>query len=479
MEQTVQSTQETSPNNNLGNLINLGKDLNKIALIDDRGKVTYKQLHDMSNHAANILKTEKNIKPGDRVGIKGFNSIGFVAAYLGILKTGGVAVLINPVVPESQIDYIAKNDKLKFLWIDPVFPKDKIIDFETYPVKNNDPAVILYTSGSTSNYKGVIRSHRHKMFLRKKVETITGDKEKMLISQSLTWAAGLIQLEMSLIKHNTSVFLGKFDSKKFLKKIFLHKINSASVVPSMLSLILNEKELLSKLDLSSLQFITTSSATISNYLWTETKKIFPQVRLRNVYGSTESGPNIFGEHPTLPTPDLSVGYPLSQIDYRIVDGILQLRSPSTMLGYTNATSHSLTDDGYFITNDLFRIDENGFYFYLGRADDMFTSGGHNIFPKQIEDVLKQHPGVKDAAVIAIEDDIKGHKPYSFVISQCEEYVLRSHILNFFPQSHCPRRIWNLEQMPLNINYKIDKKALILKAKTLLEKDNDKSAHGRN
>lgn len=475
----MQSTQETSPNNNLGNLINLGKDLNKIALIDDRGKVTYKQLHDMSNHAANILKTEKNIKPGDRVGIKGFNSIGFVAAYLGILKTGGVAVLINPVVPESQIDYIAKNDKLKFLWIDPVFPKDKIIDFETYPVKNNDPAVILYTSGSTSNYKGVIRSHRHKMFLRKKVETITGDKEKMLISQSLTWAAGLIQLEMSLIKHNTSVFLGKFDSKKFLKKIFLHKINSASVVPSMLSLILNEKELLSKLDLSSLQFITTSSATISNYLWTETKKIFPQVRLRNVYGSTESGPNIFGEHPTLPTPDLSVGYPLSQIDYRIVDGILQLRSPSTMLGYTNATSHSLTDDGYFITNDLFRIDENGFYFYLGRADDMFTSGGHNIFPKQIEDVLKQHPGVKDAAVIAIEDDIKGHKPYSFVISQCEEYVLRSHILNFFPQSHCPRRIWNLEQMPLNINYKIDKKALILKAKTLLEKDNDKSAHGRN
>ena len=317
------------------------------------------------------------------------------------------------------------------------------------------------------------------MFLSKKVETISGSKEKLLISQSLTWAAGLIQLEMSLVKHTTSVFLEKFDSKKFLKKIFLHKINSASIVPSMLCLILNEKELLSKLDLSSLQIITTSSAPISNSLWAETKKIFPNVRLRNVYGSTESGPNIFGEHPTLPTPDLSVGYTLSQIDYRIVDGILQLRSPSTMLGYTNTISHNLTDDGYFITNDLFKIDENGFYFYLGRADDMFTSGGNNIFPKQIENVLKQHPGVKDAVVIAIEYDIKGYKPYSFVISQCEEDVLKSHVLNFFPQSHCPRRFWNIEEMPLNINYKIDKKALLLKAKTLLDKDNDKSTHARN
>jgi len=468
MEQTVQSIKEISPNNNLGDLINLDKDLNKLAIIDEHTKVTYRQLYNMSNYAATILQKEKNIRPGDRVGVKSFNTIGFAAVYLGILKLGAVAVLINPNMPQSQIDILIKNDNIKFLWIDPILPKDDVVNFDVYPVKNTDPAVILYTSGSTSNYKGVIRPHQHKLYLKYKFNTTIDDKSKLLVSQPLTWAAGIIQLEIALIKHSTLVFLEKFDSKKFLKKISLHKITGANVVPSMLTLILKEKELISTLDLSSLKRISTSSAPISKSLWASMKEKFPKVHLKNVYGSTEGGPSIFGFHPTLPTPDLSVGYPIDGIDYRIVNGVLQIRTGSTMLGYTNIDAENLTNDGYFITNDLFFVDENGFYFFLGRADDMFTSGGNNIYPKQIENVLREHPLVKDAAVIGLEDDTKGNKPYAFVVSDTTEKELKEHVLKSFPPSHCPRKIWNIEEIPLNNNYKVDKKILVQKAKSLIE-----------
>jgi acyl-coenzyme A synthetase/AMP-(fatty) acid ligase len=98
---------------------------------------------------------------------------------------------------------------------------------------------------------------------------------------------------------------------------------------------------------------------------------------------------------------------------------------------------------------------------------MFTSGGHNIYPKQIENILIEHPSVKDAAVIGIEDDVKGHKPYAFVISDAKEDVLKEHVLKFFPPSHCPRNIWNVEEMPLNRNLKVDKKMLIQRAYYLI------------
>lgn len=478
MEQTIQSIQEISSNNNLGDLIDLNKDLNKLAIIDEHTKVTYKQLHNMSNYAATILQKEKNINPGDRVGIKGVNTIGFVAVYLGILKLGAIAVLINPQLPQLQIESIIKNNDLKFIWVDPLLSKDKVVDFEVHPVKNTDPAVILHTSGSNSNYKGVIRPHQHKIHLKHKFSTTINDRSKLLIAQPLTWASGIHQLEMALLKHVTIVFLEKFDSKEFLKKISLHKITGVHATPSMLIMMLKEKELISKLDLSSLKNIGTSSAPISKSLWYEIKEKFPEVHLKNIYGTTESGPSIFGFHPTLPTPDLSVGYPVSDIDYRIVNGILQIRTSSNLIGYTNTDTNNLTDDGYFITNDLFSVDENGFYFFLGRADDMFTSGGNNIYPKQIENILIEHPLVKDAAVIGLEDAIKGYKPYAFVVSNANEDILKEHVLKFFPPSHCPRKIWNIEEMPLNRNLKIDKIILMQKAKNLISSESP-IKHERN
>jgi acyl-CoA synthetase (AMP-forming)/AMP-acid ligase II len=137
------------------------------------------------------------------------------------------------------------------------------------------------------------------------------------------------------------------------------------------------------------------------------------------------------------------------------------------LKYNNIETKNITDDGFFVTNDLFRVDENGFYFFIGRADDMFVSGGNNIYPRQIETVLEDHPLVKSAAVIGLEDEIKGMKPYAFVVSEAKEEDIKRHILNTLPPSHCPRNIWNVDNMPLTGVNKVDKAELKEQARKLL------------
>jgi acyl-CoA synthetase (AMP-forming)/AMP-acid ligase II len=108
---------------------------------------------------------------------------------------------------------------------------------------------------------------------------------------------------------------------------------------------------------------------------------------------------------------------------------------------------------------LFKIDEYGFYYFLGRADDMFVSGGNNIYPRQVESILEDHPLVKTAVVVGIEDNIKGAKPYAFIQGDVTEVLLTEYIKTKLPPSHWPRRIWNLDSIPLNSVNKVDKQKL--------------------
>jgi acyl-CoA synthetase (AMP-forming)/AMP-acid ligase II len=448
---------------NLGELIDLSKSLDKVAIIDNDARVTYKQLHYMSNYVASELK-DKGFTPGDKIAIKGTNSIGYVATYLGILKFGGVCVLINAKLPESQVEYILKDSDAKFLFKEPTVPSFVDTKFDPYPVNENDPAVIMYTSGSTSNPKGVILPHRHKWIIKHKSSYPAAIYRRAIVAAPLYHMNGLSNTETTLCGHGTLVLLRSFEPKEFLKRISFHRVNSITSVPTMLSLILKETDLLKDLDLDCVKHIAMASAPVSSKLFTALKNTFPNATIMNGYGITEVSPGMFGKHPTLPTPDMSVGYPTPGIDYRIVDGILQVRSPAMFLKYNNVTLNNVTEDGYFITNDLFEVDKDGFYFFLGRADDMFVCGGNNVYPRQIENVLEEHPFVQSAAVIGIEDDDKGMKPYAFVVSNLAEDALKEYVLKFLPPSHCPRKIWTMDTMPLNSVNKIDKALLKEKAK---------------
>jgi acyl-CoA synthetase (AMP-forming)/AMP-acid ligase II len=136
-----------------------------------------------------------------------------------------------------------------------------------------------------------------------------------------------------------------------------------------------------------------------------------------------------------------------------------------MLGYHNRPDLPLpfTADGFYRTSDVFRRDADGFYYFLGRTDDMFVSGGENIYPGGVERMLERHPGVAQACVVPIDDDIKGQKPVAFIIAKGESPVDAEEIKRFAlanaPAYQHPRFVWFVDRLPLSTTNKIDRAAL--------------------
>jgi long-chain acyl-CoA synthetase len=187
----------------------------------------------------------------------------------------------------------------------------------------------------------------------------------------------------------------------------------------------------------------------------------------NAYGTTEAGPIVFGPHPKgLKQPEMSVGYPHKLVDLRLdASGVLEMKCPALMLGYHNRPELTpLTADGYYITNDVFRRDADGFHYFVGRTDDMFVSGGENIYPGDVERMLERHPDVAQACVVPIDDEIKGQKPVAFIVPKegraPTDAAIKSFALANAPAYQHPRFVWFMDRLPLASTNKLDRAALI-------------------
>jgi long-chain acyl-CoA synthetase len=253
----------------------------------------------------------------------------------------------------------------------------------------------------------------------------------------------------------------------------------------MIAMMLNDKERLALTDLSSVEFLRMGSAPVSHSLLEAIHRALPKAAVINAYGTTEAGPVVFGPHPDrLPQPEMSVGYPHSKVQVRLIGedgmpaaaGVLEIKCPALMNGYHNRPDlpPPITEDGFYITGDVFRRDPNGFYFFVGRTDDMFVSGGENIFPGEVEKMLETHPDVIQACVVPVPDDIKGTKPVAFVVARegsgLTEASLKSFALEHAPAYQHPRSIWFVDSLPLASTNKLDRNTLRdLAAKKLLNK----------
>ena len=242
----------------------------------------------------------------------------------------------------------------------------------------------------------------------------------------------------------------------------------------MMAMMLREKELLAATDLSSVEAIRMGSAPVSPALMQAIRTALPWASVTNAYGTTEAGPVVFGPHPKgLPQPEMSVGYPHPQVELRLVapdntnaeQGVLEMRCPALMNGYHNRPQLAppFTTDGFYVTGDVFRRDDQGFHYFIGRADDMFVSGGENIYPTDVERMLERHPGVAQAAVVPIDDDIKGQKPVAFVVRKLgvapsAEDIKRFALANAPAYAH-PRFVWFVDELPLAATNKLDRSAL--------------------
>ena len=231
---------------------------------------------------------------------------------------------------------------------------------------------------------------------------------------------------------------------------------------------LAEREAMSRAQLASVRSIRMGSAPVSPALHAALVQTFPQAQILNAYGTTEAGPVVFGPHPQgLPTPLASVGYPHPQVRLRLnAQSVLEMKCPAVMLGYHNlrqATAKAMTADGYYITGDVFRCDAAGFHYFTGRIDDMFVSGGENIYPTEVERMLERHPAIRAASVIGVPDELKGTKPVAFVVLRDDAAATEDEIKQFAlaqaPAYQHPRRVWMVAALPLSGTNKVDRKAL--------------------
>jgi acyl-CoA synthetase (AMP-forming)/AMP-acid ligase II len=170
---------------------------------------------------------------------------------------------------------------------------------------------------------------------------------------------------------------------------------------------------------------------------------------------------------------MSVGYPHPKVALRLVDesghvgdhGALEMKCPAVMLGYHNRPDlpPPITADGFYKTGDVFRRDGDGFHYFVGRTDDMFVSGGENIYPGDVERMLERHPAVAQACVVPIEDAIKGQKPVAFIIlkpgAAPDAEAVKRFALAHAPAYQHPRFVWFVEKLPLSTTNKIDRAAL--------------------
>ncbi len=492
---------QTSRFTNLGDLVRRDLDLDRTALVDLGGETaprefTHRDLDDAAKGVARAL-TKRGFSRGTRIAIVSANRFEYLAAYYGIMRAGLVAVPVNFKFPRSVIDFILKDSASRLVFCDaarkPDCPADlPVVDFsstgadgfaafldngpfETVVPAPDDPAMFLYTSGSSGTPKGVILSHHSHIWV---AETRLGTQDishhRYLIAAPLYHMNALALSKLAAVGHATIVMLPQFKARDYIAAIERYRCTMLTAVPPMIAMMLREDDLLERTDLSSVEIIRMGSAPVSQALMAAIKRTFPKAQVINAYGTTEAGPVVFGPHPKgLSQPEMSVGYPHSQVRLRLVDsddrnadeGVLEMRCPGVMSGYHNRPDlkRPITEDGYYVTGDVFRRDENGFHYFVGRGDDMFVSGGENIYPADVERMLERHPDIAQAAVVPVEDDIKGTKPVAFVIPKpgqrpAEEAIKQFALANAPAYQH-PRSVWLVDDLPLASTNKLDRAAL--------------------
>ena len=436
------------------------------------------------------------LKLGDRVGILSLNRVEFVIALLGAMRAGVVPVPINVKLSADTVSYILFDSAARLVFAEPeskrLVPGElRVVEFggrgpdgfapfldsgsfQAFEPVLDSVAIQCYTSGSTGRPKGVLLTHYGQNWSRRILAHTRGTTERdvILVAAPLYHKNALNAIKQGLTAGATLPLLPQFSVERYIDAIGRYRCTVISGVPTMMAMVLARKDLLNKVDTTSVHTVMMGSAKSSPQLLTELKEHFPNAEPLVVYGVTEGGPVPLGPHPEgKPCPPGSIGMPYPGTEAKLVggsdpdEGELAVKNPGVLLGYHNlpAETAGRLRDGWYYTGDICRRDEEGFYYFVGRNDDMFVCGGENIFPVEVETLLERHPAVHQALVMPFDHEIKGQVPYAFVVlrtgARATEEDLKQFALANGPAYQHPRRVFFLQQLPLAGTNKIDKQRL--------------------
>jgi acyl-CoA synthetase (AMP-forming)/AMP-acid ligase II len=342
--------------------------------------------------------------------------------------------------------------------------------FDAFQPAPDSVAIQPYTSGSTGRPKGVLLSHYGQNWSRLILAHTRGTSERdvILVAAPLYHKNALNAIKQGLTAGAMLPLLPQFSVERYIEAIGRYRCTVISSVPTMISMVLARKDLLDKIDTSSVRTVMMGSAPASPQLLADVRRAFPRAEPLVVYGVTEGGPVPLGPHPDgKPRPPGSIGVSYAGTEARLVggassdEGELLVKNPGILLAYHNLPQETAKclREGWYYTGDICRRDAEGFYYYVGRIDDMFVSGGENIYPGEVEALLARHPAVHQALVMPFDHEMKGQVPYAFVVprtgAQLTEEEVKQFALANGPAYQHPRRVFVIKALPLAGTNKID------------------------
>src|SRR2546426_3921647 len=417
----------------------------RVALVEESKQWTFAELLDEANRVAALVR--ERVK-GDAVGILLLNSQRYIATMLGVWKAGKTVVPLNYLLPPGELGFIVKDSGMSAIIssqffaqalaaIKPLFGDRGVILMADDPgfmtssappvqAEYRDPALYLYTSGTTGRPKGVILTHDN---LLANVESCqrAGDFDSRdgflcLLPFFHTYAITGTFL-LPLLSGSKMVLVDRFHPLKVLGFIQQHRISVFLAIPSMYRVLAATE---GNFDLSSVRFPISGGEPLPSATAEAFEKRF-NVPIYEGYGQTEAAPVVTLNRPGARKPG-TIGPPVPGVEVAIWDdqdrvltpgevGEIMVRGRNVMQGYHHLPEETAKtiSNGWLHTGDLGTFDDEGFVSITGRKKDLIISAGENIYPREIEEVLGQHPKVKEVAVIGVKDEVRGEVPKAFVI----------------------------------------------------------------
>jgi long-chain acyl-CoA synthetase len=471
--------------------------------------LTYAELDERSARLATLLR-EQGVRQGNRVGVMLPNVLEFPVAYYGVLRAGGVVVPMNVLLKRREIAFYLEDSGANLLlaWhgfaeeaeggaadagaqlieVEPASFGELVDGFEPLdglaPTDPDDTAVILYTSGTTGKPKGAELTHfnlSRNSDIASRTTCGIEPGDVVLGALPLFHSFGqTVSMNASLRVGATLTLLPKFDPGEALEIMQRERVTHFYGVPTMYGALLHHPGR-EQFDVSALRTCITGGASMPVEVLRGFEEAFGCEVLEG-YGLSETSPVASSNHPGRPRKAGSIGTPLEEVEMKVVDenddevpqgevGEIVIRGHNVMKGYwqrPEATAEAMRG-GWFHSGDMARIDEDGYFYIVDRKKDLIIRGGYNVYPREVEEVLYEHPKIREAAVLGVPHDEWGEEIGAAVVLHEGEELAPEEVSGYVKERIAaykyPRIVWFLEELPKGPTGKILKREIEAPAST--------------